>query len=208
MNVPARAAPRAGAGGRRVGDPIAQVAGHHLVDDAGRGQDDDAGFGRPDHRGRDQHEPEQPDDGGQAAGDVGGGAGHGGPSPRVDYPPGTSAGRAPIGSRWSRTRALQVSSPSATRRTSSSVAKAPRSLSFSRMATGRPAASAMYTTPRCTAPTGSSSSLSSPSSWNSGVNDATISSRHSRRSPPRRSPAPGVRGPPLPIDQRSCSPAS
>ena len=57
-----------------------------------------------------------------------------------------------------------------------------------------------YTAPRWTAPTSVVSSLSSATSRNAGSKSATTSSAHSRRRPPRRSPSPGLRWPPTPIE--------
>ena len=84
----------------------------------------------------------------------------------------------------------------------------PSSLSVSRIATGRPAASATNTIPTWTEPTGVVSSLSSPT--------AGTRARSPPRAPrpipvaarPATSPSPGFRWPPTPIDQRSWSRAS
>src|SRR4051812_3965919 len=100
----------------------------------------------------------------------------------------------------SNTSRLQVSIRSLTVRTSAGSAKPPVSLSVSRMATGRPSASATYTAPTWTAPTSVVSSLSRATSRNVGTKSATSSSCHSRSRPPSRPPSPGFRCPPTPIE--------
>ena len=135
VEAPARGVEADDDGRRPIGgglrDPLLEVAGEDVVDDAGRRQDDHRparGADRP--AGQQPDEPEQQRQREQEPADT---TGH-----RDLRRPYRTAGA----SRYSKASRLHDSSRSATAATSAGSANAPSSLSTSRIATGRPAASA------------------------------------------------------------------
>ena len=175
----------------RLGDAVADVAGHDLVDDAARRAGRRPASPRPGRATCPARRSARPN-----------------PTERARE--GCSPDRAPrrfmclslIIRRSAESRTAARSTSRACRRLRRprrSSRRRPRACRVSRIATGRPAASAANTSPRWTAPTALSSSFRTPIGSNSGSKSASISSAHSRRRPPITSPSSGLTWPPTPI---------
>ncbi len=191
-----------GRGARRGGlrDALLEVAGHDVVHDAGRRQDDDVAA-RPRATGPPGEQPDEPQQEREREQEPADATGHIGPPTT----PIVTADASRCLEHQAAPRLELVGDGRDLGRLGERPRRACRSRGSRRAGPRRPPR-----TPRRGGPSRPSvvSSLSRPTSRNAGSKSATTSSAHSRRRPPARSPSPGLRWPPTPIDHRSCSRAS